>query len=94
MLDSSLRLSKLGSEAALRQAIVDNDAQEDAQHHAEHGTIAEVEGTPQGVEQITIDEFLKHTLEVKDGKVFVDGKPLLVAGKQVTTKVVLNGKVK
>jgi len=59
---------------------------------AEAGTL--LDGSEATTAQVTIDEFNAHTLEAQDGKVFSDGKPLCVAGKQLTTKVVLNGKVK
>jgi methionine--tRNA ligase beta chain len=59
------------------------------------GALATLEGAQDAAPgQITIDEFAKHTLEVKDHKVFCDGKPVIVAGKPVMTKVVANGSVR
>jgi methionyl-tRNA synthetase len=45
-------------------------------------------------EQVTIDDFAKHTLEAKGGSVLMDGKPMTIAGKQVQTKTMLDGKVR
>jgi len=61
---------------------------------AEPGTVVTIEGMEQGTEQIKINDFAQHTIETKEGVVVVDGKPMSVKGKPVTTKTVLNGKVK
>jgi len=45
-------------------------------------------------EQLTFEEFQQHSLETKDGNVFVNGQPFLIKDKPVTTKTVLNGKVR
>ncbi|MEM4554626.1 MAG: methionine--tRNA ligase [Candidatus Anstonellaceae archaeon] len=43
--------------------------------------------------QITIEQFFSVKLEVKDGVFLAGGKPVLVGGRPITTKRVLNGKV-
>jgi methionyl-tRNA synthetase len=45
-------------------------------------------------EQISIDEFGKHTLEVRQNQVLVDSKPLAIGDKPIKTKIVADGKVR
>ena len=58
------------------------------------GTVIEVASTPVGLSQITIDQFLTHTLAVTESIVQCDGKPLLCDGEPVTLSNVKDGKVR
>ena len=44
--------------------------------------------------QIKIDDFAKHTLALKDHCLIIDGKPMTIAGKQVISRIVADGRVK
>ena len=49
---------------------------------------------PSDAVQISIDEFAKHTIEVKANAVLLDGTPLQIDNNPVKTKLVAEGKVK
>lgn len=62
---------------------------------AEPGAKAAIEGESGApASEITIDQFLTVALAVKEGILLANGKPVLVGGKQVRTRKVLDGKVR
>jgi methionyl-tRNA synthetase len=44
--------------------------------------------------QITIDDFAKHKLELKEHQLIIDGKPATIKGGQIRSQIIANGKVR